>query len=59
MIYIPFFDMKLLVHDGSVNQLAVVVGLLILFHVLFVAYSVYRLITAYKKSSLRMRAQGI
>lgn len=59
MNYQPFFNMKVLLEDSVVNQVAMVAGLLILCHVLFAVYFIYKTISNFKKSSLRMTAKGI
>lgn len=59
MIYEPFFNMNILLSERGLQDVQMFGIYLISFHLIFVAYCIYKVISIFKKSSLRMTAKGI
>lgn len=59
MIYKPFYDMNILLTDDAIGMVANIAGFIILFHVLFALFFIYRFIVPYKQTKSTMIAEDI
>lgn len=59
MIYKPFYDMNILLSDDAIGMVANIAGFLILFHLIFALFFVYRFIVPYKQTKSTIDSRGI